>query len=73
MSWVEPRGGVVCFPRLKKGDGRTLEKVLREKYDTGIVPGDFFGEPGHVRVGYGVPGDVLEQGLRNISLALDYL
>lgn len=73
MSWVEPRGGVVCFPRLKKGDGRSLEKVLREKFDTGIVPGDFFGEPGHVRVGYGVPGDVLEQGLRNIRLALDYL
>jgi hypothetical protein len=73
MSWVEPRGGVVCFPRLKTGDGRRLERVLRESFDTAIVPGEFFGEPSHVRVGYGVPGNVLERGLENIRLALDYL
>ncbi|MBM3296133.1 MAG: pyridoxal phosphate-dependent aminotransferase [Candidatus Aminicenantes bacterium] len=73
LSWVEPDGGVVCFPRLRCGDGRRLEAILRERHDTGVVPGDFFGDPAHVRIGFGVAGDVLERGLKNIGEALSYL
>ncbi|OGD12662.1 MAG: hypothetical protein A2Y86_07670 [Candidatus Aminicenantes bacterium RBG_13_62_12] len=73
LRWVEPSAGVVCFPRLSGVSGRRLEQVLRESYDTGVVPGDFFGEPDHVRIGFGVPEDTLERGLENIRLALSGL
>jgi len=73
LSWVEPGGGVVCFPRLRGGRGRRLEEILRRSFDTGIVPGDFFGEPEHVRIGFGVDRETLERGLENIRRALDYL
>lgn len=73
LSWVEPDGGVVCFPRLREGSGRRLEEILRRSFDTGIVPGDFFGEPEHVRIGFGVDREILDRGLENIRRALDYL
>ncbi|MEJ0045061.1 MAG: hypothetical protein WDN04_02090 [Rhodospirillales bacterium] len=37
--------GTTVFPRLTDGDGDRLSDLLTTRYDTGIVPGRFFGRP----------------------------
>lgn len=74
FEWVQPRGGVVCFPRIKPESGVDIEafyKLLNEKYKTFVGPGHWFGMDRHfMRVGYGwsTLGE-LEEGLENLSLA----
>lgn len=71
LSWVEPDGGIVCFPRLEmEPDSGRFCKHLRDRYDTAVVPGRFFGAPRHFRLAYGVKTEILEQGLENMSRAL---
>lgn len=71
LSWVEPRGGVVCFPRIETGqDGDELADVLRREYDTAVVPGRFFDAPRHFRIGFGGAPEVVSGGIANIRKAL---
>jgi aspartate/methionine/tyrosine aminotransferase len=72
LSWVEPESGIVCFPRIEAGIGGTeLAAILEERYDTTVVPGRFFEEPRHFRLGFGGPEDELAEGLENIHRALE--
>jgi hypothetical protein len=69
-----PEGGNVVFPRLPPGvDGDALAMRLLDRYSTLVVPGRFFESPRHIRISFGCAPAVLEQGLRNISRALDGL
>jgi len=71
LSWVEPQGGVVCFPRIESNtSGDELAAILSEKYETSIVPGSFFEESRHFRLGFGLNPQVLARGLENIKMAL---
>jgi hypothetical protein len=72
LRWVEPAGGIVCFPRVEPPFmGRTLAGLLQDRFETSVVPGDFFEAPAHVRLGfYADPADLAE-GLANIRRALD--
>jgi aspartate/methionine/tyrosine aminotransferase len=71
LSWVEPAGGVVCFPRVEAGlSGDELASILLEKYETSVVPGSFFEAPQHFRIGFGVSPDTLTRGLENIKKVL---
>ncbi|MFC1791918.1 hypothetical protein ACFL0I_05615 [Gemmatimonadota bacterium] len=45
--------------------------TLRERYDTGVVPGHFFETPAHFRVAMGGEEAILEEGLRRLGTALD--
>jgi len=67
-----PRG-TVCFPRLRSGRVEALCALLREKYDTTVVPGEFFGMKDHIRIGLGCEIDVFAEGLSRLGLALDDL
>jgi hypothetical protein len=70
LSWVRPEGGTVGLVRLKSGNvGYLVERLLAE-YDTLVVPGHFFGAPDHFRIGFGMDGAVLEEGLRRLEAAL---
>ncbi len=72
LSWIPPAGGIVGFPRIEAGlDGAGLARILAEDYDTSIVPGHFFEEPQHFRLGFGGPAEELKQGLENIHRALE--
>lgn len=72
LTWVEPAGGVVCFPRVVAGiTGDELAEILINKYETVVVPGSFFEEEEHFRLGFGVSSEVLAAGLEEISLALN--
>jgi aspartate/methionine/tyrosine aminotransferase len=68
-----PEYGTVIFPRWRGGDTEPLCRLLREKYETTVVPGRFFGMPEHFRVGIGGDREMLEGGLERLGAALDEL
>ncbi len=65
--------GTVAFPRRRSGSVEALCALLREKYETTVVSGHFFGMPHHFRIGIGGDHDMTVEGLRRIGLALDAL
>jgi aspartate/methionine/tyrosine aminotransferase len=72
LQWVRPSGGSVGFPRIEGVDDVTgFVELLRDRYDTGVVPGYFFEAPAHFRIALGGRKDVLEGGLERLGTALD--
>jgi aspartate/methionine/tyrosine aminotransferase len=71
LATVLPEFGTICFPRLLRGSVGELCARLREKYETSVVPGSFFGMPQHFRIGIGIESDVLAEGLSRLAAALD--
>jgi aspartate/methionine/tyrosine aminotransferase len=71
LEWVEPKSGVVCAPRLKRG-GSTDElcKLLVTKYKTFTVPGLAMELEGHFRLGFGGEQEELIEGLERLGKAL---
>lgn len=61
-------GGTVAFPRIR--GAAALTAVLREKYETAVVPGSFFDMPDHLRIGFGGQKVVLEEGLNRMRQAI---
>ena len=75
MEWVEPTGGVICFPRIKPEiniDMVQFYKVLKFTYKTFVAPGRWFEVDNRfMRIGYGYPSkQELERGLQCISKAI---
>lgn len=74
LHWVEPDGGTVCMIKLPAQlDAQALCTLLREKFGTLVVPGDFFYVPGFIRVSCGMDEDILRQGLKNVGKAIDQM
>lgn len=71
LEWREHKHGTVSFPRLKEGESDALCQLLREKYETSVVPGRFFEMPQHFRIGLGCETDTLRAGLERLGMALD--
>jgi len=74
FEWIEPAGGCVCFPRLRRpeeGDIDRFYHVLLEEYGTYVGPGHWFEMPRHyMRVGFGWPAqDRLQEGLAALTMA----
>lgn len=73
ISWVEPRGGVVSFPRIEADvDVDRFYDILLKRYQTYVGPGHWFDcDRRHFRLGFGWSSmDELRAGLTNISQAL---
>ncbi len=68
-----PPCGTTVFPRLKTGSVDELARLLREKYDTAIVPGRYFEMAQHFRLGVGIPTGALREGLARLAMALGSL
>lgn len=66
-----PAQGTTAFPQFAHGNVDALCQLLREKYDTTVVPGRFFEMPDHFRIGIGGSTDMLEEGLKRLGKALD--
>ena len=73
VEWTPMTGGITAFPRLLRGDVDAFHRLLRERYDTSIVPGRFFGAPDRFRIGVGQPTELVEAGLERLGAALDTL
>ena len=71
LECFRPPAGTVVFPRLTNGDPETFLQLLREKYETTVVPGSFFEMPQHFRIGIGGDTAGLRAGLERLSTALD--
>jgi aspartate/methionine/tyrosine aminotransferase len=71
LECFRPPAGTVVFPRLRHGDADTFFRLLREKYETTVVPGMFFEMPQHFRIGMGGDSASLRAGLERLSAALD--
>ncbi|MCF7934725.1 MAG: aminotransferase class I/II-fold pyridoxal phosphate-dependent enzyme [Synergistales bacterium] len=76
MEWVEPEGGVVCFPGIREGLGISVDRFYRElntTHGTYVGPGHWFSMPRRfMRVGYAWPTpEELGRGLESISRSLD--
>jgi len=63
--------GMIAFPRLLTGDVDALCALLREKYETSLVPGRFFEMPEHFRLSIGGDTKMLSGGLERLGAALD--
>ena len=75
IECFRPPAGTVVFPRLRLGlthrDPEAFFKLLREKYETSVVPGSFFEMPRHFRIGIGGDTATLGAGLERLGAALD--
>lgn len=73
LEVVRTAYGTTSFPRWKEGSTDRLCTLLREKYETSVVPGKFFGAENHFRIGLAIETEILTEGLNRLGLALDEL
>jgi aspartate/methionine/tyrosine aminotransferase len=73
LECMRAKHGITAFPRWLGGDSDRVDTLLRERYDTAVVPGRWFDMPDHFRIGLGIPTADLEQGLARLGAALDDL
>src|SRR5205814_158258 len=73
LEVFRPDFGTICFPRLKHASVEALCALLRQKYETTVVPGKFFEMPQHFRIGIGCKTEMLVAGLERLGAALDEL
>jgi aspartate/methionine/tyrosine aminotransferase len=66
-----PQFGCVSFPKLVEiRDSEQFSSWLADRSGVIVAPGEFFGAPGHIRIGHAqLPGD-LEQGLEELDAGL---
>ena len=64
--------GTVIFPKVPVPVDQ-LCQLLRDKYETIITPGHFFGAPNRVRIGIGGETAILTEGLARVHSALSEL
>lgn len=71
LEYFWPEYGTVVFPRLKSGDVEEMCKLLREEFETSVVPGRFFENTDRFRMGVGTPTDQVRNALQQFSLGLN--
>lgn len=65
--------GITAFASWSGGDTQRLDDLLRNQFDTGVVPGTWFEIPDRFRVGFGMPADDFDEALTRLGAALDAL
>ncbi len=74
LLWSPPDGGISAFlevPALAgKDDVAWVERLFEEK-GVGVVPGTMFGQPGGIRISFGIATETLREGLGRLGIALD--
>jgi aspartate/methionine/tyrosine aminotransferase len=71
LDYFWPEYGTVVFPRLKAGSVDTLCDLLRNEFETTVVPGRFFEAPDRMRIGVGMATESVEGSLQQLSRGLD--
>jgi aspartate/methionine/tyrosine aminotransferase len=73
LDCVPAQHGITAFPRWSGGDTERLDGLLRERFDTAVVPGRWFEMPEHFRVGFGLPTPEFDEALSRLGAAMDEL
>ncbi|HKD78198.1 MAG TPA: pyridoxal phosphate-dependent aminotransferase [Candidatus Angelobacter sp.] len=71
LDYFWPEYGTIVFPRLKNGRVDELCRLLRDDFETSIVPGRFFETPDRFRIGVGGPTTEVRDALQQFSRGLD--
>jgi aspartate/methionine/tyrosine aminotransferase len=71
LEYLLPKFGTIVFPKLLSGSVDTLDRLLREKYETAIVPGSYFDMPQHFRIGMGGDPEMTREALQRLGAGLD--
>ena len=72
VSVVRPQGGVCVFMRLHGvADSEDFCRQFADEYSVLLVPGTSFGQPNHVRLGFGCSTRELTEGLSRLSQHLE--
>jgi aspartate/methionine/tyrosine aminotransferase len=72
FSWVPPQAAAIVFVRYP-GQANSIElceRLIRE-HSTYVVPGDHFGQDGHMRISFGLPEENLLEGLNRVAAAIE--
>jgi aspartate/methionine/tyrosine aminotransferase len=64
------RFGTTLFPRLRAGRTSEFVSILREQFETSVVPGEFFEQPRHFRIGFCRDTETVRGGLERLTSAL---
>ncbi len=68
IECVVPEHGIIAFPRVVGvKDTLALCDHLAQHHGVDVVPGEFFGKPGHVRIGCGTSSSKLREGLSRLE------
>ena len=70
IDLVRPTYGTIIAPRLLSGRTDDLYRILSDKYETSVVPGEYFDMPGYFRVGIGGDPQMTHEGLDRLQRAL---
>ena len=71
ISSTIPEFGIIAFPRIEGvEDTFELSEYLAKEHQVDVVPGEFFGLPGHLRISCGVPAATLEIGLAKLDAGI---
>jgi aspartate/methionine/tyrosine aminotransferase len=70
LQWVRPQGGTTAFPWL--GDGRDSRPLCETLAAQGVLlaPGDCFGQPAHIRLGFAQQAEGFAIAVERIATAL---
>jgi aspartate/methionine/tyrosine aminotransferase len=71
LECADVAGGLIAFPRLLGGGVDAFCALLRERHETSVVPGRFFGAENHFRLGLGRAPEAFQRGLARLAAALD--
>jgi aspartate/methionine/tyrosine aminotransferase len=72
VGWHPSEAAVIGLLQLRRlADTARWCAELHDRWDTLVVPGEFFEAPGHVRLGFGCAPEPLREGLARIGRALD--
>ncbi|MDP6838728.1 MAG: pyridoxal phosphate-dependent aminotransferase [Planctomycetota bacterium] len=72
VETVLPEFGIIAFPRIcGVDDTRALVRFLQAEFGVDVTPGEFFGAPGHLRIGCGVPEATLVEGLPRLGAGIE--
>lgn len=67
-----PSHGCMYFPRVVGvDDTRELTRRLLADFGLLVAPGEYFGAPGHIRIGFGADNPQFERGLERLAGALE--
>lgn len=66
-----PRYGCIAFPRLTGiADTVAFSEWLSDRTGVIVAPGEYFGAPGHIRIGFALPPETLGDGLQMLGEGL---
>lgn len=71
LDYFWPEYGTIVFPRLCRADVDAFCEVLRNEFETSVVPGKFFECPDHFRIGVGISTQEVRPALEQLGKALD--